>query len=233
MGNRATAGTCLASLVRMAMPLCKQAERECPRTGPSRKPEIPDWVLAVLIMVAVLERRKAKSAQYRLLKGHRRQLAQWLGTGNSPTIFSASFFFPLQNSETKTAAANPTGTATAMAIPASVSAPDRSARIPYDGRTSEVGLQFGLVRNSRRSSSPKSTGTASRKMKKKIASTKKIALQPQIRISHSMPFSRQRSQACQNGARRAQGAPESLSLCCMSTVSRVSRHGCRGRVRGG
>lgn len=84
MGSRATAGTCLASLVRMAMPLCKQAERECPRTGPGRKPEIPDWVLAVLIMVAVMKRRKAKSAQYRFLKEHRRQLAEWLGTRRFP-----------------------------------------------------------------------------------------------------------------------------------------------------
>jgi hypothetical protein len=84
MGKRATAGTCLASLVRMAMPLCKQAERECPRTGPGRKPEIPDWVLAVLIMVAVLKRRKAKSAQYRFLKEHRRELAEWLGTDRFP-----------------------------------------------------------------------------------------------------------------------------------------------------
>lgn len=84
MGNRATAGTCLASLVRMAIPLCKQAERECPRTGPGRKPEIPDWVLAVLIMTAVLKRRKAKSAQYRFLEAHRRQLAEWLGTDKFP-----------------------------------------------------------------------------------------------------------------------------------------------------
>jgi len=84
MGRRATAGTCLASLVRLAMPLCKQAERECPQTGPGRKPEIPDWVLAVLIMVAVLKRRKAKSAQYRFLKEHRRRLAEWLGTGRFP-----------------------------------------------------------------------------------------------------------------------------------------------------
>lgn len=84
MGKRATAGMCLASLVRMAMPLCKQAERECPRTGPGRKPEIPNWVLAVLIMVAVLKRRRAKSAQYRFLKEHRRELAEWLGTERFP-----------------------------------------------------------------------------------------------------------------------------------------------------
>ena len=80
MGRRATAGTCLASLVRMATPLCKQAERECPRTGPGRKPEIPDWVLATLIMAAVLKRRKSKSAQYRFLEANRQDLLEWLGT---------------------------------------------------------------------------------------------------------------------------------------------------------
>jgi len=84
MGRRATADTCLASLVRMAIPLCKQAERECPRTGPGRKPTIPDWVLAVLIMVAVLKRRKAKSAQYRFLKAHRGKLIESLGTDKFP-----------------------------------------------------------------------------------------------------------------------------------------------------
>jgi hypothetical protein len=35
-------------------------------------------------MVAVLKRRKAKSAQYRFLKAHRRQLAEWLGTSKFP-----------------------------------------------------------------------------------------------------------------------------------------------------
>jgi len=84
MGKHAAAGTCLASLVKMAMPLCKQAERECPRTGPGRKPKIPDWVLAVLIMTAVLKRKKAKSAQYRFLKAYRCQLAEWLGTDKFP-----------------------------------------------------------------------------------------------------------------------------------------------------
>jgi len=84
MGRRATAGTCLASLVKMAVPLCKQAELQCPRTGPGRKPEIPDWVLTVLIMVAVLKRRKAKSAQYRFLEAHRRKLVEWLGTNKFP-----------------------------------------------------------------------------------------------------------------------------------------------------
>jgi hypothetical protein len=84
MGKRATVGTCLASLVKMAMPLCQRAERECPRTGPGRKPDIPDWELAVLIMVAVLKRKKRKSAQYRFLREHRGELLQLLGTGVFP-----------------------------------------------------------------------------------------------------------------------------------------------------
>lgn len=84
MGKRATVGTCLASLVKMAVPLCQQAERECPRTGPGRKPEIADWILAVLIMVAVLKRKKSKSAQYRFLDEHRRELAGLLGSDQFP-----------------------------------------------------------------------------------------------------------------------------------------------------
>lgn len=84
MGKRATVGTCLASLVKMAVPLCQQAEHACPRTGPGRKPEIADWVLAVLIMVAVLKRKKSKSAQYRFLEEHRRELKALLGTSQFP-----------------------------------------------------------------------------------------------------------------------------------------------------
>ena len=45
MGKHAALGTTLTSLVKMAMPLCQQAERENPRTGPGRKPEIPDWAI--------------------------------------------------------------------------------------------------------------------------------------------------------------------------------------------
>jgi hypothetical protein len=67
MGARATAGTCLESLVRMAKPLLQEAERQCPRTGPGAKPKIPDWFISMLIMVAILKRRKSKSAQFRFL----------------------------------------------------------------------------------------------------------------------------------------------------------------------
>jgi len=69
----------LAALVRMALPLCKQAERDHPRTGPGRKPDHPDWLLAVLIMVTVLKRKKTKSAQFRFISEHKRDLKQMLG----------------------------------------------------------------------------------------------------------------------------------------------------------
>lgn len=84
MGKRAEGGTRLAALVRMALPLCKQAERNHPRTGPGRKPEHSDWLLAVLIMVAVLKRKKTKSAQFRFLSEYAGELKQMLGVDALP-----------------------------------------------------------------------------------------------------------------------------------------------------
>lgn len=85
MLKRAREGACLAELVRMAVPICQQAERENPRTGPGRKPWIPDWAMAVFIMVAVLKHRKSKSAQYRYLQAVRKQLLKWMGTDRFPS----------------------------------------------------------------------------------------------------------------------------------------------------
>ena len=84
MSRRAREGTRLATLVRMAIPACQQAERECPRTGPGRKPDIPDWVMAVLIMVGVLKKRKSKSAQYRFIDEHRNLLMRLLEVDRFP-----------------------------------------------------------------------------------------------------------------------------------------------------
>jgi hypothetical protein len=78
MDSRAKGGTRLLALVRMAAPLCKQAEREHPRTGPGRKPDHPDWLLAVLIMIAVLKRKKTKSSQFRWIHNHRKELKKVL-----------------------------------------------------------------------------------------------------------------------------------------------------------
>lgn len=78
-------GTCLAALIRIAVPLCQAAERQCPRRGPGRPPEIPDWVIAVLVVVAVLKQRKSKSSQYRYLRAHRAALLKRIGTDRFPS----------------------------------------------------------------------------------------------------------------------------------------------------
>lgn len=70
MSRCATEGTRLTMLTRIAIEVCQHAERECPRTGPGRRPEILDWVMAVFIMVALGKRKKTKAAQYRFLKEH-------------------------------------------------------------------------------------------------------------------------------------------------------------------
>ena len=85
MRNCATEGACLLDLIRIAVPLCQQAEQHCPRTGRGRRPEIPDWVMAVLIVVAVLKQRKSKSSQYRYLSAHRQILLKRLGVRRFPS----------------------------------------------------------------------------------------------------------------------------------------------------
>jgi len=82
MSKRAKAGTSLQALVQMALPLLQEAERRCPRTGPGAKPVVPDWLIGVLIMVAVLKRKKTKAAQFRFITDpvNRAQLAAVVGS---------------------------------------------------------------------------------------------------------------------------------------------------------
>jgi len=84
MPARATDGTCLAKLVRMATPILRAAQTQCPRKGPGRQPEFAEWKIATLIMVAVLKKGKSKSAQYRYLWQHRTKLKRWLGLKHFP-----------------------------------------------------------------------------------------------------------------------------------------------------
>jgi hypothetical protein len=81
MGTRAKSGTSLEALVKLALPLLKEAERRSPRTGPGAKPTIPDWFIGTLIMVAVLKRKKTKSAQFRFVTDaiHQRQIRDITG----------------------------------------------------------------------------------------------------------------------------------------------------------
>ena len=84
MSARATDGTCLAKLVKRAIPICRAAQAQCPRTGPGRPPDFDDWKMAVMIMAAILKRRKSKSAQYRWLHEHRELFIRWLGLTRFP-----------------------------------------------------------------------------------------------------------------------------------------------------
>jgi hypothetical protein len=85
MKRRAKEGTVLATLVKMVLPTLQEAEQGCPRTGRGDRPKIPDWFIAALIMIVVLEKKKTKSAQYRYLREHRRQIADWLGDSRFPS----------------------------------------------------------------------------------------------------------------------------------------------------
>jgi len=85
MAKRAKEGTCLRALVQAAVPVLTAAEQQCPRTGPGAKPDIPDWVMAGLIMIAILKKKKTKAAQYRFLSGQRRDIADWLGNDAFPS----------------------------------------------------------------------------------------------------------------------------------------------------
>jgi len=83
--RRAREGTRASTLVWMALPVCRAAQRQCPRTGPGKPPDYPDWQMAVLIMVAVLKKRKSKNAQYRWLYEHRHCLQPILGMKEFPS----------------------------------------------------------------------------------------------------------------------------------------------------
>ncbi len=85
MGRQANTGPSLQRLVALAIPDLQEAERQSPRTGPGAKPVIPDWVIAALIMIVMLRRKKSKSAQFRFLHEQRRTIATWLGDDRFPS----------------------------------------------------------------------------------------------------------------------------------------------------
>jgi hypothetical protein len=85
MGRRAQTGTCMAALVELALPLLRDAECQRPRTGPGSKPQVPDWLMATLIMIALLQRKKTKSAQYRYLCEQRALIATWCDDDRFPS----------------------------------------------------------------------------------------------------------------------------------------------------
>ena len=81
MGMRMRQSASLPQLVREAAELLREAERRRPRCGAGAKPQVPDWLIGTLIMVAVLMRKKTKASQFRFLTtpAHRRQWGAALG----------------------------------------------------------------------------------------------------------------------------------------------------------
>jgi hypothetical protein len=62
----------------MAEAVFRAAEEGCPRAGPGRPPDYSDTQMALLIMAAILKKKKSKSSQYRFLEKRRSDLMRWL-----------------------------------------------------------------------------------------------------------------------------------------------------------
>lgn len=84
MGKRAKTDKLLPELVKLAIPTLRRAEQETSR-GRGAKPVIPDWVVAAMIMIVVLKKKKSKSAQFRYLSDRRQEIAVWLGCSEFPS----------------------------------------------------------------------------------------------------------------------------------------------------
>jgi hypothetical protein len=82
---RAKDGALLDELVSRSISICQQVEKQSPRQGPGRKPVIPDWVLAVMIMVGVMLRKKTKAAQWVWWTQHAADFERWLPGQKMPS----------------------------------------------------------------------------------------------------------------------------------------------------
>jgi hypothetical protein len=78
------AATPLRILINLAIPICRRGELGLPPRGPGRPVEIPEWALAVMILVAVAKRLTSKSAQYRYLHAHADAFVTRLGLDRFP-----------------------------------------------------------------------------------------------------------------------------------------------------
>lgn len=84
MGKQAKTDKRLSDLVKLAIPMLQQAERETKR-GRGARPVIPDWAMAGMIMIVVLKKKKSKAAQFRYLSERHRAIAQWLDCPKFPS----------------------------------------------------------------------------------------------------------------------------------------------------
>lgn len=77
MSKRAKDGRLLQEVVTLAVKYAMAAERALPRAGPGAKPKVPDWMLAVMVAVGVVLRKKSKNAQYSWWCNHLDDFQQW------------------------------------------------------------------------------------------------------------------------------------------------------------
>jgi len=78
-------GRRLADLVELAIPLCRNAQNKLStKRGPGRPPDYQEWQIAVLIVIALLHKRKSKSSQWRFLKEHQKVLLDALQLKRMP-----------------------------------------------------------------------------------------------------------------------------------------------------
>lgn len=92
MARIAKEGASLAAVTKMAVPLLREAERQCPRRGRGDRPKIPDWFIGALIMIATLRRQKSKSAQYRFIWNAANQAMVSAATGQTRFPRRSAFF---------------------------------------------------------------------------------------------------------------------------------------------
>jgi hypothetical protein len=59
--------------VALTIPVYRAAEADCP----GRKPVVPEWVIAVKIMAAVMLKKKTKSARHVWWREHAADFARW------------------------------------------------------------------------------------------------------------------------------------------------------------
>jgi hypothetical protein len=76
--------TPLRHLINPAVPVGRHAESRLPPPGPGRPVEIPEWAVAVMILVTVAKRLSTKSARYRYLAAHAPMLVRRLGLDRFP-----------------------------------------------------------------------------------------------------------------------------------------------------
>jgi len=61
-------GVWLEQCVAIVSKACQRADLRCLRKGPGRKPEIPHWLIATMVVIGVMHRKKTRDAQYAFWK---------------------------------------------------------------------------------------------------------------------------------------------------------------------